>query len=640
MKPGISFSVDFKSSDKKSWRSSFPNPADFRFDYFRLLKSSTDGLATLSGERKRVAVIGAGAAGMTAARELYRCGYDVTIYEASGRIGGRLYTIPNPTGEDQASMEMGAMRMPFFTDPYAENSVLGYYLYHEAQKDGHGALLSEFPNPGSARGGTGIYVNGGHGPQAEYKEPQLIDWPYHKGTSNAYINTLKSEAESFIHNLNKVFEEYFDTDDWLRVWGQIVKHYGAMTFNELVCLGSMTQEAMLADVKRSDFDGNLGGFGLDQGQIQTLYTIGTGDGSWGAFYSISALWFLRCTCFGFSTNLQTVEGLESAESLPHYGETVRDSLGREMLAPRYEGIQSLVEYLYFVPAPNASKSLYEGASLFLNTPVKSLIRLEDGIGLTANGHTNVFDKVIVTSSQWATQMSIDFVGFPKEQLPWAKINSQNTQHNISSCKLFFPLTKKYWRDGATLDDFKDHPPQVLITDTFIQDLYALSWDSKPNDTGVLLASYTWEDDSLKLLPYDEEELSEKVLAEISRITQATGTGDITKYVDRYKPVMIQWIKEETYVGCSKLYREFNERHNFMDLSYNQNYGGVSNLFFAGESYGVEGGWTEPALRSALDCVIQILKFDGAQFNAPDFDVAKDYPRWPSMEEIEQMNFTC
>src|SRR5689334_3925114 len=44
----------------------------------------------------RVIVVGAGLAGLTAAYELGRAGFDVTVLEARDRIGGRVYTIRDP----------------------------------------------------------------------------------------------------------------------------------------------------------------------------------------------------------------------------------------------------------------------------------------------------------------------------------------------------------------------------------------------------------------------------------------------------------------------------------------------------------------------------------------------------------------
>ena len=121
---------------------------------------------------------------------------------------------------------------------------------------------------------------------------------------------------------------------------------------------------------------------------------------------------------------------------------------------------------------------------------------------------DTYDHIFVTSAQWASQMSFSFEGFSQDELPVAKITAEHTQHNISGCKFFFPLKEKYWeRDNNEI-------PQVIVTDTFLQDAYSLSWDSSKDDEGVILTSCTWEDDSLKLLPFDEEILVNKELKQL------------------------------------------------------------------------------------------------------------------------------
>src|SRR5690242_11124426 len=45
------------------------------------------------GPRRSVVVLGAGIAGLVAAYELRRAGYDVTLLEARDRIGGRSWTL-------------------------------------------------------------------------------------------------------------------------------------------------------------------------------------------------------------------------------------------------------------------------------------------------------------------------------------------------------------------------------------------------------------------------------------------------------------------------------------------------------------------------------------------------------------------
>jgi monoamine oxidase len=46
------------------------------------------------GTVMRVVVIGAGLAGLAAADELHRAGADVEVFEASDRVGGRVWSVP------------------------------------------------------------------------------------------------------------------------------------------------------------------------------------------------------------------------------------------------------------------------------------------------------------------------------------------------------------------------------------------------------------------------------------------------------------------------------------------------------------------------------------------------------------------
>ncbi len=58
--------------------------------------------------RKKIVILGAGMAGLVSAYELSRLGHEVTIYEASSRLGGRVWTKRFFDGQYH---EFGAMRI-------------------------------------------------------------------------------------------------------------------------------------------------------------------------------------------------------------------------------------------------------------------------------------------------------------------------------------------------------------------------------------------------------------------------------------------------------------------------------------------------------------------------------------------------
>jgi len=75
------------------------------------LAIARDGLPERPGPRQRVAVVGAGMAGLAAAFELARAGHEPFVLEAQHRVGGRILTLREPFAPGLYG-EAGAMRIP------------------------------------------------------------------------------------------------------------------------------------------------------------------------------------------------------------------------------------------------------------------------------------------------------------------------------------------------------------------------------------------------------------------------------------------------------------------------------------------------------------------------------------------------
>lgn len=79
-------------------------------DYVDIVKQGLDSKVK-RGKRKKVAIIGAGLAGLAAGYELIQAGHEVEILEAQHRVGGRIYTLREPFAQGLYG-EAGAMRIP------------------------------------------------------------------------------------------------------------------------------------------------------------------------------------------------------------------------------------------------------------------------------------------------------------------------------------------------------------------------------------------------------------------------------------------------------------------------------------------------------------------------------------------------
>ena len=318
-----------KRSAKNKWAARFPNPPDLCFDY-RALVEQENGIARATDPQHKICIIGAGVTGLTAARELYRCGFThITLIEQSRRIGGRHLTVPGSrnSAESHTPFEMGAMRMPFFNradEPPTEGRSLMAYYANQFE-----LAFSDFANPGSQWvNSTGIYLR--EGSMGGGSAPQMLIWKNEDGETpppGDELQKVYSKWKTFADRMTRHVAELYASQEWEAIWASIVEKYESVSFRDLVSM-----PALEAWDDRSP--GDFGGMGMSAQESAIFYAIGIGDGSWGAFYDVCCLYPLRTAIFGFSSQLQLIHGRVDSNGDPLdspylNSEAVFDSMGAE-----------------------------------------------------------------------------------------------------------------------------------------------------------------------------------------------------------------------------------------------------------------------------------------------------------------------
>lgn len=625
-----------KRSTKNKWRARFPNPPDLCFDY-RALVEQLNGVARATETDHRICIIGAGITGLTAARELYRCGFtNITLLEKSKRIGGRHLTAlgtSNTHSVGRPPFEMGAMRMPFFNKstehPKDGRSLMAYYARLFELRH------SDFPNPGSAAvRSTGIYLR--EGSIDDSAEPTMLIWKNIDGKTPPPGRTLGNvfaKWKTFAERMTLSISEHYGAERWEEMWAAIVRKYEGISFRDLVKMPSI-------DNWRSSDPGNFGGMGMTAQESAVFYSIGIGDGSWGAFYDVCSLYPLRTAIFGFSSHLQLIHGRVDAEGTPmpapylNAEETV-DSRGLKFNKPTYIGLGSLAESLLFIKPDETQHSLYDhlikSRSGFLtSSAVTKMKKLR-------NGRTRIYydwnttskearkvesidcDSVVMTVPSWLIETQISIEEFNQDMLPFEIIEAYKSAHWETSCKVYAPLKKSFLEQNKKI-------PQTIVTDSLVHDVYTYRYNSS-NAYDCILLSYTWEDDATKLSVFNDEDLVDKCIHELDRILLKSGNikERISPYIARKQAVVQRWMNDKNSLGCAKLYRAGTYYDAMKLLKYNRDFSYKSGLYLCGESFSVDAGWTEPCFRGAIDTVINICNKTNAIFNG-GFTV-QDYPEY-------------
>lgn len=624
-----------KRSAENKWKARFPNPPDLCFDY-RALVEQENGIAKATDPQHKICIIGAGVTGLTAARELYRCGFThITLIEQSRRIGGRHLTVPGSSNSaiSHTPFEMGAMRMPFFNradeSPTEGRSLMAYYA------KAFDLAFSDFANPGSKWvTSTGIYLR--EGSMGGGPAPQMLIWKNEDGQTpppGEELQKVYAKWKAFADRMTRHVAEVYASQEWEAMWAAIVEKYESVSFRDLVSM-----PALQAWDERSP--GDFGGMGMSAQESAIFYAIGIGDGSWGAFYDVCSLYPLRTAIFGFSSQLQLIHGRVDANGDPLaspylHSEAVYDSAGLSFDRPRYVGLAALDECLLFMKTDETGKSVYEhsrerSTGLLTDSSVTRLKKLNSQkIRVYFNWkhsqpehtqeHFEDFDSVIMTLPSWLIETRIKLENFTRKMLPFETINAYKTAHWETSCKVFAPLKKSFLSKNSSI-------PQAIVTDSFIHDVYTYRYNDHYSYDCILL-SYTWEDDATKLASFSDEELVTKCAQELDRILMNCTNiqQKISPYIGLDQAVVQRWITDKNALGCAKLYRPGTYYDAVSLMKYNRDFAQVCGLYFSGESFSVDAGWTEPCFRGAVDAIIHICDKTAATFNG-GFSM-NDYPHY-------------
>ncbi|MDX1545511.1 MAG: NAD(P)/FAD-dependent oxidoreductase [Rhodothermales bacterium] len=525
----------------------WPHPDDL-YDYLPFIGG--DGpIATLPAERQgtRVAIIGAGAAGLVAAYELLRAGLTPVLFEATHRAGGRHYSRPFTDSGITTDViaELGAMRFP----------TVNKVLYHYFDRFGI-ARQSGFPDPGTVF--TRIYY-----------QNTIHDW-HPPDPPPAPFDRIADEFGAFLAPLTGQLAEAYNSGDLANVQG--------------VWQGFLDQYA-----STSFYDAVVEGTGWSRDDVAAFGALGTGQGGFGPLFQVGFMEMLRNILCQFEENQELV----------------------------VHGISQLPEAFLHAdvtpPGNGGATSVLEAGALHLGAPVKRLVLDGEGQAVLtyydpvagADRH-EAFEAVIVATTTRAMQM----IGLALPTPERKELFSQDVKdavrvlHLMNSSKMFIRTATKFWKGSKTI-------PTDILTDALPRAVYCL--DYPYTDDGVVLISYTWGDDSTKMLAVPPEarfKLLRRVIAGIS-----------PEFAAHLEPVggevfNIDWETTPFYFGAFKL--NYPGQDPALQAAYYQfltanDAAADTGVYLAGDSVSWFGGWTEGALHTGLNAAAAVCKHLGGTF---------------------------
>lgn len=416
----------------------------------QMLSTIRNGLG-ISQIQKKIIIVGAGMSGLVAASLLKDAGHDITILEATHRVGGRVFTKREPF-MDNLYLDMGAMRIPH-----------NHYLVLE--------YIKKF----------GLRVN-----------------PFLNTTPNDLIfaNGIKTNRSIYLRNPD--------------ILNYPVEHHEK---------GKSAEELLLLAIKPvADF--------INQNPIQNWPIVVR------EFDKYSMSYFLKYNPVGPSLSPGAIESIKVLVGLEGFPELSFPAILRELLplfSPdiKFYEIEGGNDRLPNAFLPQLKEDLYFGYQM---------TRI-----VQHNNQVSIYSRHIQSQRPLTVTGDLAIVTIPFSLLPFIEITPRDSfshhkwkaireLHYVSSTKIGLQFKNRFWeREGIR--------GGKMMTDLPIRFAYYPSHLIGSTGSGIILASYTWEDDTLS---WDN-------LSEEDRIRNA---------LDNLKTVHGQQVDETFLTGASQVWSQY------------------------------------------------------------------------------------
>lgn len=547
-------------------------------DYVQWLSNSGSAIASFQNAPSQysVAVVGSGGAGLAAAYELLRCGLAVTLYEATGRPGGRLFTSPSSTGDGNV-FEMGAMR---FTP---SEQVLHWY----------GNLFNQ-TNPGSVIFDTGPFPDPG-----EYLTYIAFQGQTYVWNPDSDTNTLPPSFNTVSNAWNAFMTDGFTSADctirlvapatitqWLADPQDNVKSIVAAWSGYI---SAFVNSSLYEAAVRIFTDANApGGTPWSQTDLEFFGALGTGFGGFGPLFPICFLDIMRFV-------------IDAVDSDQH-----------ELVT----GVDSIVNGFLNQPITQPNGNVTTVAqNLVTEMPVTAVTSNGSQVTLTfGNGTQGTFDRVVVATSHRSMELTMGMGesvnGYPLSE---TVADAVRRVHLENSSKVFAETTA-FW-DQPSGDGL--NWPRNVVGDTILRNFYTLTYPNAPAETGALLFSYTWADDSVKQQTFTDPDAR---LALLLRDLQTISPGlanEVAQSILSGTGQVVDWQNNPYFFGAFKLNQPGQDSYvaslffDFLKAGQSSDTG----VYLAGDSIGFLGGWVENAFQTGLNAAAGVAVSLGGALTA-------------------------